>query len=93
LAYRVTGSIHHVVEGYWAHVGADAVSDADIPIHRRSSPVDTKGLWRIYWAPYFVAVMFVSCLAFSLKIRVYWQKQFTTLVLKRADIKGFFSAF
>jgi hypothetical protein len=37
--------------------------------------------------------MFAGYLAFTLKIRVYWQKQFTILVLNRADIKGFFAGF
>jgi hypothetical protein len=90
LTNRVTGRIHHVVEGYGAHVSADTVAYADFPIHRDSGSVDTEGFWRINWSPYFVFVMFAGYLAFSLKIRVYWQKQFTTLVLNWADIKGFF---
>jgi hypothetical protein len=90
LPNRVTGRIDHVVERYWANVGADAVSDADIPIYRDVGSVDSQCFRGIDWAPYFVAVMFACYLAFTLKIRVNWQKQFTKIVLKRADIKGFF---
>jgi len=48
LANRVPWSIHHFIERYWANVGADAVSDADIPISRDVGSVDSKCFRGIY---------------------------------------------
>jgi hypothetical protein len=63
-----------IIERNRANINADAVSNADIPVHSTGCSVNTKLLGRFNWPPYFVTVMFANNLALGLKIRVNWQK-------------------
>jgi hypothetical protein len=67
-------NIKHIIERNGTNVGADAVSDAGVPVYRNVGSVDSKFGWGVNGSPYFVSVMFVYNLAFSLKIRVNRQK-------------------
>lgn len=78
LTKRMPRRIHHVIEGHGADVCADAVSHADIPIDRCKRSVNTQHLRRLDGTPHFMAVVFTDYLVFTLKIRIYRQKQFTT---------------
>jgi hypothetical protein len=69
-----------------ADIDAYAISDADIPIHRRGCSMNPKLLRRLDGPPDFVAVMFAYDLAFSLKIRVNWQKISPINLLGSEDI-------
>ncbi len=75
-----------VIEGHWAHVDAYAVAGADFPIQGNVGSVDRQLGW-VRVAPDFVAVMFACNLSFGFKIRVNWQKQFTTSRLESENIR------
>ena len=86
LRKRITRRVNHVIERDWTNIGTGAVSNADIPIYCDICSVDSQGFGRVDRSPNFVLVMFTGYLAFGLKIRVYRQKQFTTINCAEAGI-------
>jgi hypothetical protein len=69
----VAGYINHIIKGNGANICTDAVSNAGVPVYRRCGSMYSKFCRGLDGSPGFVAVMFAYDLAFSLKIRVYWQ--------------------
>jgi hypothetical protein len=84
----VSRCVSPVIERYGADVEADAVADADIPIHSGRGSVDAQlGRW-LHRSPDFVAIVFTYDLAVLLKIRVDWHK-ILHLAFWDAGILGF----
>jgi hypothetical protein len=67
--------INHVVKRHGTNVSTDAISDADVPIHRNVVSVDAQFGWGFDGAPDVVTVMFTYNLTILLKIRINWHKK------------------
>jgi hypothetical protein len=66
----VPGGVNPVIEGDGADIDADAIAQADIPIHSDVSSMNAQLGWGFNGAPDLVSIMFAYNLAVFLKIRI-----------------------